>query len=301
MKCSHATIMISLIIFLLLSMGGCIKQQTMWEYELKQGKKEIAALTKTIERNSSDDEAYYRRGVVYYEIKECYKAILDFNRAIEINPNNAQLYARRAYAHYCNHSEEKGSNDSRKAEEIDPRIFEDYKNRGLGYASETTNEFIFPALTDRRYSKGNLILGLTTMKQAVEMLPQWPGHPPRGKSQKELGTSPGAVGEALRNIRYQFNPAFADFILAFDKNKILIVIISKVIDSLHSNSEEEIIQQEKIIKMIKQHHFKEVLRDEQTITLRGEIMPCITMEVFKPTSTSTPISRIGYFYTCPTK
>ncbi len=53
--------------------------------------------------------------------------------------------------------------------------------------------------------------------------------------------------------------------------------------------------------MINQYQLEEVSRNSDSISKRGEIMPCVTTEVNIPIAGDRPIESVGYFFTCPTK
>ena len=140
------------------------------------------------------------------------------------------------------------------------------------------------------------------MNQVVEMLAPWPGHGPRRLSQDEIEPKTGKVGKVQRNVRYIYNPRIASYlVLVFDKNKKLVVIHVLLPNSLPQGSNENKKEQEKITNMMKQYRFEEVSRNENMITVQGEIMHCITVEIFDPVADEEPISTIEYFFTCPTK
>jgi tetratricopeptide (TPR) repeat protein len=269
--------------------------------------KAIADFSKALELNPRDASTYYFRGVSYLGKYQNDKAILDFSQAIEINTTFAMAYEMRAHAYLGLAVEEvnwesaeskrlndEATSDFKKAEEIDPTIAEDEKNRGLGYRSDVSNEFIFPAVVaGYRQRAGDLVLGLTIMKQAVNILPPWPGHGPHRVGRGELALSPTLPDEVLRKVKYLYSGMGADFMLGFDKNKKLVLIDT----SLSSDRS----AQEKMTNMINQYQLKEVSRNSNEIRMRGEIMPCVTMEVPVPIAGDKPIEGVDYFFTCPTK
>jgi tetratricopeptide (TPR) repeat protein len=269
--------------------------------------KAIADFNKALEINSENANTYYFRGGAYLGKANYDKAILDFSHAIDINPAFAMAYEMRAHAYLnlaveeqnldsaeAKRLEDKSISDFKKAEEIAPTIAEDQINRGLGYQSDTSNEFIFPAVIGvYRQRVGNLILGITTMNQAEKLLPAWPGHGPNRVGRGEVDISRDLVEEF--NIKYLFNPMFADFILGFNKNRKLVLIIVSFWDDENAR--------EKLTNMINKYQLKEMLRDSNGIKMQGEIMPCVRIEIFLSSEADSdmPVESAGYFYTCPTK
>jgi hypothetical protein len=302
MKCIDMPAIFLMLILPLLIASGCIAQETIWEDYVQQQEKIIAESSKKLELNPKDAVAYYKRGEAYRLIEQYDKAILDFNKAIDIYPEYARAYEGRADAYFGLNKTDAANDDLKKAEEIDPTIFDDEKNWGFGYVSETSKKFIFPAVdAGKRHREGDLVLGSTTMKQAVKMLPGWPGHGPTRISKNEIETQAGKVGEVLRNVRYTYNPMIAgDLVLVFDKNKILVVIHVFLANSISPESNESKKEQERITNMMKVYQFEEVSRNKDTITMRGEIMPCITVDIFVPVASEEPVSTIEYYFTCPT-
>ena len=271
------------------------EQQTIGDIEVQQQEKIIEKSTTEIKRNPKNAEAYCNRGEAYTFIKQHDKAIVDFNKAIELNPRYPRAYEGRADAYFAKNNIDAGNADLKKAEEIDPAFFDDEKNRGFGYASDITGEFIFPAVEPgKRHREGDLVLGSTTMWQTVEMLSEWPGYGPSHISQDKIKPQTGEVGEMLRNVRYHYNPMIAgELALYFDNNKKLVVINVGWFDKNKS-------KQDRIRNMIKQYQFEEVSRNKRVITMTGEIMPCITVDVAVPIADQNPISTVTYYYTCPT-
>jgi hypothetical protein len=189
---------------------------------------------------------------------------------------------------------DKATSDLKKAEEIDPTIADDEKYRGIGYQSylNGSDKFIFPAVIGAyRQRIANLILGSTTIKQAENIFPPWPGHGTHRVGRGELALSPNSPDEVVRKVKYLYSFIFGDFLLGFDKNKKLVFIDTSLSDDKSA--------QDKIINMINEYKLKEVSRNEDTITMRGEIMPCVTMYVPMPSADNIPIKGVNYFFTCP--
>ena len=99
----------------------------------------IYDLTKAIEWNPNDADAYYRRGKAYYEADLKIRAITDFTAAIQLKPDFVDAYLGRARAYtYMGYSNEKGRYDlaiadCTKAIELNPDNADAYYWRGTAY------------------------------------------------------------------------------------------------------------------------------------------------------------------------
>lgn len=297
---------------------GCATTQTLWDVHVLEQEEIIADATRRIERDPNDAVAYYDRGMAYLEIGaseimeyhtgeadlengKLNNAIADFSKAIELNPNYARAYEGRAVAYNFTNRPKDSITDLNKAEEIDPTIFAEHKNRGLGYLSETTKEFVFPVLDQgKRHREGNVILGSTTLDQVVDMLPAWPGHGPTRISEQSKVHEPGKIGEVIKKSRYSYNPMVAgNHIFVFDRDKRLIYIRVQIDSYGHLEENIDLLIQEKIADMMEKNDFIESSRDEMSISMRGEILPCVTAETIGWLHDYKSVIAIHYFFTCP--
>jgi len=167
--------------------------------------------------------------------------------------------------------------------------------------------FIIPAILMDGKNVGDLVLGQTTLEQALQIMPPWPGYPPKPLPLEEFEkANPGLLerlekaGEVLKRVKKSYNPMNALYILFFDKNEKLVIVQR---DFTFKKEREE------TRKMYEQyqHQMKEVYRDKErdkeVVRMQGEIQPCITLEVIsdiKELKTDGPF-RTGHIFTCPTK
>lgn len=162
--------------------------------------------------------------------------------------------------------------------------------------------FIISAILMDGKKVGDLVLGQTTLKQALQIMPPWPGYSPKPlpreqfeKAEPGLLERLGKVGEVLKRAKKGYNPMKAMYILIFDKNEKLVIVQRDFSDK------EEIEEVGKIYDQYR-HQLKEVYKDSEIVRMQGEIQPCITLEVFldtKKLKSGEPF-RTGYIFTCPT-
>lgn len=155
---------------------------------------------------------------------------------------------------------------------------------------------IYPAVLVNGQKAGDLILGETTLKQALKILPPWPAYPPGPIPLSEL--SPGYAGkvrEVLLKAKKSYNPAESLFMLYFDENEKLIMIQDNTIGFDKQKTEA-------VKNIISRYPLKEVYRDSKFIIMQGEMQPCVFLEVMLDAGNgkNEPFEA-GYLYTCPTK
>jgi len=100
-----------------------------------RGPVKIKSLTKMIERNPTDAEAYWRRGEVYRRFyHDCMEdvydlAISDYSKAIELKADFAKAYYGRAVAYYHKREYDKSWQDVHKAEALGHKIDSKFLNK----------------------------------------------------------------------------------------------------------------------------------------------------------------------------
>ncbi len=93
----------------------------------------INKLSKIIELNPKDADAYRGRGYAYYLLREYPKAIEDYTKAIELNPKDADAYLGRGGAYFYLGEYRKVIDDCTKAIALDPKDANAYFGRGGAY------------------------------------------------------------------------------------------------------------------------------------------------------------------------
>jgi tetratricopeptide (TPR) repeat protein len=93
----------------------------------------IIELTKTIEIDPGNAEAYFYRGNAYADKGDNKKAISDYTKSIELDPVSTNAYYNRGISYSDIHDYEKAIDDYNKTIELDPDYAEAYYNRGLIY------------------------------------------------------------------------------------------------------------------------------------------------------------------------
>jgi len=150
-------------------------------------------------------------------------------------------------------------------------------------------EFVFPAVLWTGERKGELLLGRTSLAEALQIVPPLHGHGPTPPTRT---TAPGKVGKVLQKVKTGYNPRSADFILIFDEHEKLAMIQLKL-----SSSEAE---QKMIRKILVEYQFQKVVESEAVTRMQGDIAPCITLDVFVPQMADSPVADMGFVFTCAT-
>jgi hypothetical protein len=153
------------------------------------------------------------------------------------------------------------------------------------------NPFIVPAIS-KHTKVGELVLGNTTLKQALKILPAFPGYGPAPANKKPEPRHIGKTREVLERVDLGYNPMWSPQILLFDKNKMLVLVARSFV------TEEEGTEARKIYDQHKDQ-LKEVYKQSGDTILQGEIQPCITLEVTIDESGNP--NPIAYIYYCPTQ
>lgn len=147
--------------------------------------------------------------------------------------------------------------------------------------------FIFHAVLVDGQKAGDLILGQTTLEQAVKIFPNPPfpsyegdPRPPRGYPQVKAGKI---------KPKFVYNPWNTMYALYFDENNKLIIVVEL---------ESQRVKKQDIISRYPQ--LKETSRDLESYEMQGEIKPCITLMVLFRSNDDT-IDQMAYVFTCETK
>jgi len=148
--------------------------------------------------------------------------------------------------------------------------------------------FIFQAVLTDGTTAGDLILGQTTVEQAVKMFPKTPPSY-EGNPRLPHGYPPVKVGKIKPKPTLVFNPSMTMYALFFDENKKL-VIINELL--AQKKSQQEIIGQ--------YPQLKETYRDSLEYEMQGEIKPCVTFMVLFSSEDSVA-TQAAYAFTCETK
>jgi tetratricopeptide (TPR) repeat protein len=91
----------------------------------------VEQFSRAIAADSTDQEAYYRRGRMWVAMRENEKAFQDLNRAIELGLERAEAYAGRGFARlWISRDYQGGLADYDRAIELDPSLAKAYVQRG---------------------------------------------------------------------------------------------------------------------------------------------------------------------------
>lgn len=128
----------------------------------------IADFTEVIEKNPSNAEYYYLRGMIYKRLNKHDEALKDFNKAIELNPNFAEAFLGRGDLH----SEKKNYNqaimDYTHVISLNSGLAEAY--RGLGLAHLARNELELAVMNLKEAQRIYQNLGQVTLFEEVGSL-----------------------------------------------------------------------------------------------------------------------------------
>jgi tetratricopeptide (TPR) repeat protein len=122
----------------------------------KQGmyKEAISELTKAIESDPNDADAYYNRAIVYENSKELKAAINDYTRSIQLNAKNSGAYSGRGGIYAAQNDLYNAVRDLNMAIALNPMDAYAYYKRGLIYDS-----------------KSDLVKALSDFDKAIDTMP----------------------------------------------------------------------------------------------------------------------------------
>jgi tetratricopeptide (TPR) repeat protein len=101
-------------------------------------KKAIAYYSEYIALDSTSEEAYFRRAVLFSEIRDWNRAITDWNMALQLNENNSEAWRNRGLAYFQQMDYEKALKDFNQSITLKPEPYT-YMNRG--YTHYLLNNF----------------------------------------------------------------------------------------------------------------------------------------------------------------
>ena len=94
---------------------------------------QILDLTRAIERDPDDADAYSRRGVAYGQMAAPMEALRDFNHVVRLRPDSAEAHYNRGMAHTSLHQPLQAIDDYTKCLELDPGHRDACNNRAASY------------------------------------------------------------------------------------------------------------------------------------------------------------------------
>jgi hypothetical protein len=151
--------------------------------------------------------------------------------------------------------------------------------------------FAYPAVLLDGRRVGDLILGETTLEQAVRMFPPIPPGGP-GAPRPPRGYPPVKIGQVIPRPTLVYSPWMSLYQLYFDENRRLVIIVDGGQSALRGRSRAEVSSQFPQLQETANYGIE--------IELQGELRPCITLMVLVNTSTNT-VGDIAYAHTCPTR
>lgn len=147
-------------------------------FEEKKYHESIEELSRIINENKNDYEAYFNRGISKNNLELDKEAIKDFDKTIEINPKYCEAYINRGLSKFYLKLYEESIVDYDKSIKINPNFSEAYNNRGISkkYLSlykEAIEDFdkaiqINPNFSVAYNNRGITKLNLGLLKEAKE-------------------------------------------------------------------------------------------------------------------------------------
>jgi hypothetical protein len=159
------------------------------------------------------------------------------------------------------------------------------------FVSAQGQTFAYPAVLLDGRSAGNLILGQTTVEQAVRMFPAAPsGY--EGNPRSPRGFPEAKVGQVSPKPTVVFNPWMTLYLLYFDSNRRLVIVVDGGKSRFRGSSQQEMLSQ--------YPQLKETYRDSLEYEMQVEVQPCVTLMLLI-SSRGNMVGDIAYTYTCPTQ
>lgn len=163
----------------------------------------------------------------------------------------------------------------------------------LGIVGAQVQPFAYPAVLVDGRSMGDLILGQTTLEEAIRMFPSAPpGY--EGNPRSPRGFPQAKIGQVSPKPRLVYNPWMTLYLLYFDANHRLVIVVDGGKSRSRGLSRQE---------MMKQYpDLKETQRDSNSpeYEMQVEIQPCLTLMLLISASNNI-VGDIAYVYTCPTQ
>ena len=159
---------------------------------------------------------------------------------------------------------------------------------------------VVPAVNWEGKQVTELVMGSTGLREALSVLPPWPGHGPsdshipRNKRSSWLSKEQHHV---LDSIKKSYTPKNTQLILGFNKRKELIFAQYEIVDIFYASRMSSALETTV--------NLKEVHRDKQRLVKQGVITDCVIVETVSTLQIGdTPDFKLGgmvLFYTCDTE
>ena len=156
---------------------------------------------------------------------------------------------------------------------------------------------VVPAVNWAGEQVTELVMGSTSLREVLSVLPPWPGHGPSGSHVPRNKRSSWLSEEqhhVLDTIKKGYVPKNTQLILGFNKRKELIFAQYEIVDIFYAARMSRAL--EAIVNL------KEVHRDKRRLVKQGVIADCVTVETVSTLQIGgTPDFKLGgmvLFYTC---
>ena len=158
----------------------------------------------------------------------------------------------------------------------------------LAASALAADPLAFPVTTPEGAKAGELVLGQTTIRQAIKMYPR----PPRdykGVPQAPRNYPPVTVGDYLPKPKIVYAPYKSRYVLYFDGNEKLVMVQD-------TESDRKGKKRADIAKLYP--GLTETNRSDKAYEMQGKAAPCLTvMFLFDKDDT---VTQVAYAYTCKT-
>jgi hypothetical protein len=152
---------------------------------------------------------------------------------------------------------------------------------------------VVPAVRWGGEKAAELVMGKTSLREVLRMLPPFPRHGPENPRHKDDPRLSEEIYQVLGRINHQYNPAATQTSVGFDKKKKLILVHNRIEREQAKRFADE-------LDAVADMH--EAFRDSEYLVRRGKLTPCVIVETnaILWEGNAARVNSVGYFFTCKT-